>query len=76
MKHSRNIKQGVKVSWSKGIKIIQSLFFYHCNNVRNQYQKIFENDTHIFMCYVTFTKRFDLAIETLNKVKRLKKHRG
>ena len=27
---SRDIKQGAKISWSKGIKIIQSLFSYHC----------------------------------------------
>ena len=27
------------------------------NYVRNQYQKIFENNPHIFKCNVTFTKR-------------------
>ena len=50
------------MSWSEGIEIIQSLFFYHRNNVRNQYQNIFENNAHIFKCYVTFTKR-DILFE-------------
>ena len=46
------------------------------NYVKNKYQKIFENNPHIFKCNVTFTNRdFDLANESLNKVRRLRKHR-
>ena len=40
----RDIKQGAKISWSKGTEIIQSLFSYHCEIVRNQYQKILRVD--------------------------------
>ena len=64
-----DIKQGTKISWSKGIEIIQNLFSYHTksvllslwNYVENQYQKIFENNPYIFKCNVTFTKR-DLCL--------------
>ena len=48
----RDIKQGAKMSWSKCIDIIQSL-----NVIRNQHQKVFENNPHIFKCNMTFTKR-------------------
>ena len=41
---SRDIKQRAKISRSKGIEIIQSLFSYHCGLVRNQYQKILHVD--------------------------------
>ena len=63
-------------SSSKGIEIIESVLLSLWTYVRNQYQKIFENNTHIFKCNVTFTKIFDLTIESLNKVRRLKKPRG
>jgi len=40
--------------------------------------KICEYNPHIFKCSVTFTRRelFDLSIESLNKVRRQKEHRG
>ena len=51
------MKQGAKISWSKGIEIIESVLLSLWNYVRNQYQKIFENNPHIFKHNVTFTKR-------------------
>ena len=44
------------------------------NYVRNRYQKIFENN-HIFSSAMQYLPKetFDLAIESLKKVKRLKK---
>ena len=57
MNVSRDIKQGSKISWSKGIEIIQSVLLTLLNYVRNQYQKILGNNKHIFKCNVTFTKR-------------------
>ena len=45
------ITQGAEISWSKGIEIIQSLLSLW-NYIRNQYQKIFENNPHIFKCSV------------------------
>ena len=63
-------------SSSKGIEIIESVLLSLWNYVRNQYQKIFENNAHIFKCNVTFINIFDLTIESLNKVRRLKKSRG
>ena len=42
-----DMKQGAKISWPKAIEIIQNLLFVW-NYVRNQYQKIFENNPHIF----------------------------
>ena len=54
---------------------MESILLSLWNYVRNQYQKIFENNTHIFKCNVTFTRIFDLTIESLNKVKTLKIHR-
>ena len=60
----------VYIYWNHTESILLSLWNY----VRNQYQKIFENNPHIFKCNVTFTKKmFALVIESLNKVKRLKK---
>ena len=39
------------------------------NCVKDKYQKILENNPHIFKCNASFTKRdFDLTIESLNKV--------
>ena len=54
---SRDMKQGAKILWSKGIEIIESVLLSLWNYVRNQYQKIFENNPHIFKYNVTFTKR-------------------
>ena len=52
--------------------VLLALWIY----VRNQYQKIFENNSHIFKCNVTFTKRhFDLAVASINKVTRLTKQK-
>ena len=71
----RDIKQGAKTSWSKCIKTIQSLLSYHCGikleiNIK-RYLKI----THIFSSTMWHLPReiFDLATESLNKVRRLKK---
>ena len=47
---SRDIRPGVEISWSKGIEIIQSLFFYY-------YEIMLEMNIRIFKCSVTFTKR-------------------
>ena len=40
LEHIWDIKQGAKISWSRGIEIIQSLFPYHCRimleiNIKN-----------------------------------------
>ena len=50
-------QKDTKISWSKGIEIIHSLFSYHCGimleiNIR-RYLKI----THILKCSVTCTKK-------------------
>ena len=59
--------------WNHTESVILSLWSYG----RNQYKKIFENNVHIFKYSVTFTQRdLWLAIESLRKVKSLKKHRG
>ena len=52
----RDIKQGAKMSWSKGTEIIDVVLLSLWNYVRNKYQKIFENNPHIFKCNVAFTK--------------------
>ena len=71
---SRDIKQGTNISQSKGTEIIQSVLLSLWNDVRNQYQKIFENNPHIFQYNVTLPRKiFDLVSESLKKVKRLKK---
>ena len=47
------------------------------NYVRNNYQKIFENNPHISSAmWHLSTEIFDLATESLSKAWRLKKHRG
>ena len=45
----RNMEQGTKVSYCKGIHT-QSVFLSLWSHVRNQYQKIFERNPHIFTC--------------------------
>jgi len=59
--HIPGCKTGTKVSWSEGIEIIQSVLLSLWNSVRNQYQRIFENNPHISKCDVTFAKR-DLSL--------------
>ena len=62
------------MSWSKCIEITQSVLFPLWNYVRNQYQKIFESNPHIFKCNPR--EIFDIAIKRLNKVKRQKNTKG
>ena len=51
----RDIKQGAKCSWSKDTENhAESVITW--NYARNDYQKIFENNTKIFKCNVIFTK--------------------
>ena len=74
----RDIKQGAKISWPKGIGIIQSLFSYHCGIMLEISIKRYLKIAHIFsnaMCHLP-REIFDLATESLNKVRRLKKHGG
>ena len=75
---SRDIKQGIKISWSKGIEVIQSLFSCHCEIMLEINIKRYLKITHIFSSTMWPLPRkiFDLAIENLNKVRRMKKHRG
>ena len=63
------------MSWSKGIEIIQSLFSYHCGIMLEINAKRYFKITHIFSSAVWHLPReiFDLAIESLNEVRRLKK---
>ena len=53
----RDIKQGAKISRSKGTEILESVLLSMWNYVRNQHQKIFENNPHIFKWNVIFIKR-------------------
>ena len=46
----RDIKQSAKISQSKGTEIMQSVLLSLWNDVRNQYQKIFENNPHFLTC--------------------------
>ena len=59
-------------------EIIDSLFFYHCGIMLEINIKRYLKITHIFSRAVWHLPReiFDLAIESLNKVRSLKKHRG
>ena len=57
LEHIKDIKQGTEISSSKGIDHTESVVLLLWNYVRNQYQKILENNPHIFKCNVTFTKR-------------------
>ena len=54
---ARDIRHGAKISWSKGIEIIWSLFSYNCGIMLKSISKSFENNPHIFKCNMTFTKR-------------------
>ena len=48
--------KGEKNSWSKGTEIIQSTLWSLWNYIKNQYQKIFENNPNIFKFNMIFTK--------------------
>ena len=77
--HIQGHKTRWKISWSKGIEIIESVLLSLWNYDRDQYQRIFENNPQIFKRNVTFTKRelwLSHAIESFNKVRRLKQRRG
>ena len=43
--------------WSKGTEVTESVLVSLPNYVRNEYQKIFENNPPVFKSNVTFTKR-------------------
>ena len=75
---SRDIRQGAKISLYKGIEIIHSLFSYHCGIMLEINIRIHVKITSIFSSAVWHLPReiYDLATESLNKIKRLKKHRG
>ena len=67
----------MKISWSKGIEVIQSLFSFHCEIMLEIIIERYLKITHIFSSTMRPLPRkiFDLAIESLNKVKTLKIHR-
>ena len=67
---------GAKIWQSKGIEITQSLFSYHCQIMLEINIKRYLKITHIFSSanWHWPTEIFDLASESLNKVKR--QHRG
>ena len=65
----------MKISWSKGIEVIQSLFSFHCEIMLEIIIERYLKITHIFSSTMRPLPRkiFDLAIESLNKIRRLKK---
>ena len=69
---SRDIKQGVNISWSKGIEIIQSVLSYHCGIMLEINIKRYLKITHVVSTAMWHLAReiFDLAIESLSKVRR------
>ena len=62
---SRDINQGAKISWSKDIKIIQSMFSNPCGIMLEINIKRYLKITHIFSSAVCHLPReiFDLAIQ-------------
>ena len=78
MEHIQERKQDAKISRTKDIEIIQSLFSYHYGIMLKISIKRYLKITHIFSSAMGHLPRkiFDKAIESINKVKRLKKHRG
>ena len=46
--YPRDVKQGTKMSWSKGIEIMQSLFSYHCGIMLEINIKRYSKVTYIF----------------------------
>ena len=73
-----DIKQGTNISWSKGIEIIQNLFSCHCGIMLGINIKRYLKITHIFSNTVWHLLReiFDLAFESLNKVRDWKNTEG
>ena len=69
-----DIKQGTKMSWSKGIEIIQNLFSCHCGIILEINIKRYLKITHIFSNAMWYLPKdvIDLNIESLKKV-RMKK---
>ena len=61
---SRDIKQSAKISWSKVLKSYRVCSLIIVDYVRNQYQKVFENNPYISTCNMTFIKR-DLQLSHL-----------
>ena len=51
------MKQGKNFHGLKYWSHTESVLLFLWNYVRNQYEKIFENNPHSFKCSVTFTKR-------------------
>ena len=74
---SRDTQQGEKVSWSKGVEITRDLFSSHSGIMFKINIKRNLKITHMFSNAVGYLLRevFDLAIESLKKVKMLKKLR-
>ena len=70
-------KQGAKTSWPESIEIMQSLFSYPCGIMLEINIKRYSKINHIFSSAMWHLPReiFDLAIESLGKVKTLKKQR-
>ena len=68
------MRLGEKISWSKGIEIIQSLFSYHCGIMLEINIKRYLKITCKFSSEMWHLPReiFDLAIEGLSKVRRPK----
>ena len=64
-----------EISWSKSVEIIQSRVYYYCEIMLDISIKQYLKITHIVSSTVWHLPRdiFDLAIESLNKVRRLKK---
>ena len=64
-----------EISWSKSVEIIQSRVYYYCEIMLDIIIKQYLKITHIVSSTVWHLPRdiFDLAIESLNKVRRLKK---
>ena len=64
--YPRDVKQGTKMSWSKGIEIMQSLFSYHCGIMLEINIKRYSKITHILSSAIWHLPReiFDLEQET------------
>ena len=75
LEHIWDIKQGAKISWPKVIEIIQSLLSYYCGIIVEISIKRYLKITQTFSRAIWHLPReiFGLAIENLNKAKRLKK---
>jgi len=78
VEHIQEHKQDAKTSQSKDIETIQHLFSPHYRVMFKINIKRYLKITHIFSSAMGHLPReiFDKAIESLSKVKRLKKLRG